>query len=53
MLFQEILLQAEDILTLVVADQVHGLQGGDDVLLLDAGLLAQLVDRDLRSFTLF
>ena len=51
MLVKELLLQADDVLALVVVDEVHALQGGDDVVLLDAGLLADLIDRDLRSIT--
>ena len=46
-LVQQVLLQAQDVLALVVVDQVHGLEGGDDILLLDAGLFADLVDGDL------
>ena len=42
-------LETDDVLALVVVDEVHALQGGDDVVLLDAGLLADLIDRDLRS----
>ena len=49
MLVQELLLETDDVLALVVVDEVHALQGGDDVVLLDAGLLADLIDRDLRS----
>ena len=48
MLVDQLLVQGEDVLTLVVIDQVEILQGGDDVILLDGGGLTQLVDGDLR-----
>ena len=53
MLFQEVLLQTENVLSLVIADQIHGLQSGNDILLLDACLLAEFVDGDLWSLSLF
>ena len=38
------LIEREDVLSLVVVDEVELLQRGDDVVLLDRGLLANLVD---------
>ena len=48
MLVDQLLVQGQDVLTLVVIDQVEILEGRDDVVLLDRGCLAQLVDGDLR-----
>ena len=48
MLLDELLRQREDVLALVVVDQVELLQGRDDVLLLDGGLLADVVNGDGR-----
>ena len=47
-LVDQLLVQGQDVLTLVVIDQVEILEGRDDVVLLDRGCLAQLVDGDLR-----
>ena len=49
---EKILLQTDDVLAFVVVYEVHGLQRGDDVLLLDAGLFADLVDGELGGFPL-
>ena len=38
------LIEREDVLSLVVVDEVELLERGDDVVLLDRGLLADLVD---------
>lgn len=41
--------QRQDVLALVVVDEVEVLQRGDNVLLFDAGDLADLIDGDLGS----
>lgn len=47
-LIDQLFIEGQDVLALVVIDQVEILEGRNDVILLDGGGLAQLVDGDLR-----
>ena len=52
MLVQQLLLQTDDVLALVVVDEVHALQCGDDVIFLDTCLFTNLIDCYHRSLTI-